>query len=157
MSDNSVSILNRTHWLVKLGVVAVLVMVGYFGNKTVQSHFGQQALDETGLVVLALDDALAKAERENKLVLADMSAIWCPTCRRLDKEIFSDDGVKSVIDDQYVFARIEYESEEGKAFMERYKVHGFPTLLVLDGAGEKMGQLRLTFEPSEFIKMIDRS
>ena len=86
-----------------------------------------------------------------------MSAIWCPTCRRLDKEVFSDDRVKNVISDQYVFARIEYESEQGKAFMERYDVRGFPTLLVLNADGDKMGRLRLTFEPSEFVKMIDRS
>ncbi|TDF35882.1 thioredoxin family protein [Alteromonadaceae bacterium M269] len=144
-------------WLLKFGVVVVLAFAGYFGNKAVQSYFGQQALDGTGLVALSLDEALVKAEKENKLVLADMSAIWCPTCRRLDKEVFSSDVVKDVIDDQYIFARIEYESEQGKAFMERYKVRGFPTLLVLSSNGDKMGQLPLTFMPEEFAKMIDRS
>jgi thiol:disulfide interchange protein len=157
MSDKDGSTKKNMPWLMKFGMVVVLVVIGFFGNKAVQSYFGQQAIDGTGLVVLSLDDALVKAERENKLVLADMSAIWCPTCRRLDKEVFSDESVKSVINDQYVFARIEYESEQGKAFMQKYKVHGFPTLLVLNAEGNKMGQLPLTFVPSEFVKLIDRS
>jgi thiol:disulfide interchange protein len=157
MPNSGTSNKKKIHWSVKFGIVAVLVVVGYLGNKQVQSYFGQQAIDSTGLVVLSLDEAIAKAGQDDKLILADMSAIWCPTCRRLDKEVFSDDDVKRVINDQYVFSRIEYESDEGKAFMERYKVRGFPTLLVLNSAGEKLGQLRLTFEPSEFVEMIDRS
>lgn len=149
--------MSNQRWLVKLGVLIFFVVAGYYGNKAVQSHIGQQALDGTGLAVLTLDEALNKADQENKLVLADMSAIWCPTCRRLDKEVFSDESVKQVIDEQYIFARIEYESEQGKAFMQRYKVHGFPTLLVLNASGKKIRQLPLTFVPSEFVKLIDRS
>ena len=157
MTNQDVSVKRNSSWLMKFGLLVILALGGYFGNKAVQSYFGQQALDETGLVALTLEEALIKAEKENKLVLADMSAIWCPTCRRLDKEVFSDDRVKNVLDEQYVFARIEYESDDGKAFMARYKVRGFPTLLVLNAKGDKMGQLPLTFMPAEFAKLIDRS
>jgi thioredoxin-related protein len=56
-----------------------------------------------------------------------------------------------------VFARIEYESEEGEAFMEKYQVRGFPTVLILDAEGNKLMQLPLTFSPTAFVDMIARS
>ena len=126
----------------------------YFGNVELQSYLGRQALAETGLTHLSLEQAFAKAQREEKLVLADMSAIWCPTCRKLDQQVFSNDQVKQAINEKYVFARIEYESDAGKAFMKKYNVSGFPTLLILNANGEKLVHLPLTFDPESFLNLI---
>ena len=137
-------------WASFLGVFAVV----YFANVEVRSYLGRKALANTGLESISLNEALQKAQAENKLVLADMSAIWCPTCRKLDKEVLSNNGVKLAIDEKYVFSRIEYESAEGEAFMEKYGVRGFPTLLILDAAGNKIRQLALTFDPDQFVSQL---
>jgi thiol:disulfide interchange protein len=79
-------------------VIVLLVLVGIYANRLIQTHLGQQAIEQTGLKVLSLQQALDKAKLSNKLVLADMSdmsAVWCPTCRKLDKQVFSDDRVKA--------------------------------------------------------------
>jgi len=135
----------------------LIPLVVYFGNVEVQSYLGRQALEETGLAHIPLNEALAKAGAENKLVLADMSAIWCPSCRKLDQQVLANDAVKQAIAKDYVFSRIEYESDEGEAFMVKYQVRGFPTLLILDAEGNKLTQLPLTFSPAAFIDMISRS
>ncbi len=140
-------------WKSWAGVIALLA-VAYFANVEIQSYLGREALNATGIEILPLDQALARAAAENKPVLANMSAIWCPTCRKLDSTVFSDPAVKQAIHRKYVFTRIEYESPEGKAFMEKYNVRGFPTLLVLDSTGKKLRQLPLTFEASEFLKLL---
>lgn len=143
----------RKSWMSWAILVAVMV-AAYFINVEVQSWMGRKALAETGLVMLSLDDALTKAKQENKAVLVDMSAIWCPTCRKLDKTILSNVLVKQAISEKYVFSRIEYESDEGSAFMARYNVRGFPTLLILDANGAALKQLNLTFVVDEFIAQL---
>lgn len=150
MSGNS----RRSKVLIKYAALLVVVVAAYFINRQVQTHFGEEAIAQTGLTMYPLQEAMEKAKREGKMVFADMSAIWCPTCRKLDQVVFSDEQVKAVLNKYFVFSRIDYDSEEGEAFMQRYQVSGFPTLLVLDSNGNKMGQVPLTFSPEKFIDMI---
>ncbi|HMS09210.1 MAG TPA: thioredoxin family protein [Pyrinomonadaceae bacterium] len=128
----------------------VALLAAYFINVEVQSYFGRQALAGTGLESVAFEDALAKAGNDGKLVLVDVSAIWCSTCRKLDNTVFSDDSVKAAINEKYVFSRIEYESEEGQRFLERYNASGFPTLFVIRPDGSIVRRLKVTFSPEEF-------
>ncbi len=133
-----------------LPYIALPLMV-YFGNVEIQSYLGSKALEEVALPKLGLEEAMAQAKHEDKLVLADMSAIWCPSCRKLDKEVLAKQTVQEAINKRYVFSRIEYESDEGAAFMQKYDVSGFPTLLVLDADGNQLKKLPLTFSPETFI------
>lgn len=67
-------------------VFFVSALVGaYFINVEVQSYLGRQATAATGLVSLSFDEALVKASAEQKLVLVAVSAVWCSTCRKLDR------------------------------------------------------------------------
>ena len=132
----------------------LLALLVYFGNIEINSYLGREALAESELTRYALDEALDRARDENKLVLADIAAIWCAACRRLDKTVFSDATVLEVIDERFVFARIEYESDEGEAFIERYGVVGYPTLLILDADGNKLRRLPLTFSPQAFVESL---
>lgn len=134
-----------------LGIIILMLVLGYYGNKTVQAYLGQQAIDEIGLEILNLEQALEVANNTNKLVLADMSAIWCPSCRKLDKQVFSDKQVISQINQNFVYARIEFDSPEGEVFMQNYHVTGFPTLLVLNTRGEKIVQLPISYVPIPFL------
>ena len=137
-----------------LGVV-VAVLIAYQVVIKVSTYLGEQALEATGLHRYELTEALQMAKEKNRFILADMSAIWCPTCRKLDKKIFSDDSVKKVITDKYIFSRIEYESDQGKEFVKKYNVKGFPTLLILDKNAKKILQLPLTFDPELFIEYLN--
>ncbi len=131
----------------------VIATAVYFVNVEVQTYLGKKALAESGLAIHTLDEALSLAREQGdkgSLVLADLSAIWCPTCRKLDKTVLSDEGVQKVIREGYLFARIEFESAEGEAFKARYGLTGFPNLLVLNGRGELIRKLDLEFDPEAF-------
>ena len=138
------------------GIIILISVLGYYGNRTVQGCLGQQAINATGLELLTLEDALQVAKRSNKLVLADMSAIWCPSCRKLDKQVFSNERVKTQLKQDFIYARIEYESPEGKRFMQKYQVSGFPTLLILNTKGEKLVQLPINYEPLPFLATLEK-
>lgn len=143
----------RPAWISWLPYLALPILV-YFGNVELQSYLGRQAIENTGLTINGFEDALALATKENKLVLADMSAVWCPTCRKLDQEVFANEQVKAAIEGKYIFSRIEYESKEGEAFMQKYQISGFPTVLIIDAKGNKLKKLPLTFSPETFISQL---
>lgn len=143
------------NWL-KLVMVMVVAVGVYFAYQQLQRHLGQQARDNIRIEMLDFDVALAKAQAHEKLILADMSAIWCPTCRKLDSTIFSDERVQQVIDNNFVFARIDYDTEQGQDFAQSYRVSGYPVLLILDEQGEKLTRLPLSFDPMEFIGNLNK-
>jgi len=135
-------------------LIAALAGMAYYGNLKYQSHLGQKAIESTGLAVLALDEALARSETSGKPVLANLSAIWCPSCRRLDSEALSNEAVVQKIQSDYHYARVEYDSDEGKAFMERHQLRGFPHLIILDKNGEVLERLPRTFSPGSILSSL---
>jgi thiol:disulfide interchange protein len=140
-----------------IGTIVLFAAIGlavYFVNVEVQTYFGHRAVENTGLVSTQFDAALAKASAENKLVFVDVSAIWCSTCRALDNNVFSDDEVRKVINERFIFSRIEYESDEGQAFLERYATSGFPTLWLIDSDGTIVDRLKVTMDPKEFVAQL---
>jgi hypothetical protein len=40
-----------------LGIIILISVLGYCGNKTVQAYLEQQAIDKTGLKILTLEQA----------------------------------------------------------------------------------------------------
>ncbi len=98
-----------------------------------------------------LNEALAKAKAEGKLVYACFSGSdWCGWCKRLEKEVLSDPVFVAGVMDDYVLVYIDSPqdktllSDHGKAENEKltkkYGIRGFPTAIILDGAGKKVGE-----------------
>ncbi len=132
-------------------VVALIAVGIYFGNVEAQSYLGRRAITNTQLISVPFDEARAKAEREDKLILVDVSAVWCSNCRKLDNEVFSNPDVRKMINDKYIFSRIEYESGQGQMFLKAYETSGFPNLWLIRGDGTVVKQLNVTYSPDEFL------
>lgn len=132
-----------------LTIIAVVAVV-YFGNKGVQTYLGTQAVNSLPFEIHTLDEAKAKAAKEGKLVLADYSAIWCPSCRRLDEEVFTHQMVAASINEDFIYTRLDYDSAEGAEFAKTHGLVGFPRVLVLDTKGNKLVEMPLTFEPIDY-------
>ena len=115
------------------------------------------------------DAALKRAAAENKLVLADFSGSdWCGWCKKLDKEVFDTDEFLKGATNEYVLLMVdtpqdqELLSEKAKKqnpkLVEKYKVRGFPTVLVLDAKGEVVFQGGYEKGgPKKYLKMLKRS
>ena len=98
-----------------------------------------------------LDEALAKAKAEGKLVYACFSGSdWCGFCIMLEKEVLSDPLFVAGVTDDYVLVFIDSPrdksrlSERAKAengkLKAKYGIRGYPTALILDGDGKKVGE-----------------
>src|SRR6185437_16446633 len=98
-----------------------------------------------------LPQAQAKAKTENKLVMMDFTGSdWCVWCKKLNREVFStkdfaDYAAKNLVLVEVDFPQAKPQSDEQKKansdLQAKYNVQGYPTVIVLDSTGKKVGEL----------------
>ena len=142
------------NWLIKIVLLAAAIAAAYFINVAVQTRLGEDAREATGLVSVPLSEAVAQLAPQSKPILVEFSAVWCPNCRALDQRVFADPKVKAAIETRYIFSRIEYESDEGKAFMERYDVSGFPSIVILNPDGSLLRRVEVSRDPEAILAQL---
>ncbi|MEH0157699.1 thioredoxin domain-containing protein [Limibacter armeniacum] len=84
---------------------------------------------------ISLEDAMAKAKAENKLVFIDFYTVWCGPCKILAKQVFPLESVGKLYNREFVSIKLDAE-KEGKAAAKKYDVYSYPTLLFVDGDGK---------------------
>lgn len=137
------------------GTLVVLYAI-YHINVLVQTKLGEKALAETGLVSINLETAKLRSSETGKPVLVELSAIWCPSCRKLDKKVMSNQDVKAMIQNEFYFVRLEYEDDLAHQFRDTYQVSGFPTLVVLNAPKDPFLRLPLSYSPIEILASLQQ-
>lgn len=93
-----------------------------------------------------LPKAQAQAKKEKKLILLDFTGSdWCGWCIKLNHDTFSkqewaDYAKKNLVLVEVDFPRSKEQSdslkEANQALQKKYKVEGFPTIVVIDADGK---------------------
>ncbi|MCH2113242.1 MAG: thioredoxin family protein [Planctomycetes bacterium] len=98
------------------------------------------------------DLAVAAAKDQGKDLLVDFTGSdWCGWCIRLDEEVFEHEAFLTPAMDKFVLVKLDFpQGEEAKAKVpnperndelnQEYAVQGFPTILLMDAAGEVYAQ-----------------
>lgn len=94
--------------------------------------------------------ALEKAKTENKLVLLDFTGSdWCGYCKLLDKEVFTQPEFNHFADQTYILVTVDFPhgkqlsddlKNQNDALNKKFKIDGFPTLIVIDADGKELGR-----------------
>jgi thioredoxin-related protein len=111
--------------------------------------------------------AQALAKTEKKLVLLDFTGSdWCGWCIRLKKEVFSKPEFAEYAKKNLVLVEVDFprrkklSAEQEKAnndLQQKYRIEGFPTIIVLDANGRKVGELGyIEGGPKKFIAELDK-
>lgn len=102
-----------------------------------------------------LREAVAKAKRENKLVMVLASATWCGPCKKLTGEIMTDKSVGDYFNAKLVTLKYYLDVADPDKIMETFGVRVYPTMIILDGNGKEM--IRTSGgsnTPADFLKKI---
>ncbi|PZR12248.1 MAG: thiol reductase thioredoxin [Archangium gephyra] len=75
--------------------------------------------------------ALKTAKQQKKLLFVDAWAPWCHTCVAMKEQVFSRDSFKAFEKD-VVFASVDTEKTRSAAFLDKFPVDVWPTLLFID-------------------------
>jgi protein disulfide-isomerase len=97
------------------------------------------------------EKALAQAKSEKKLVLMDFTGSdWCIWCKKLNQEVFSKPKFKDYAKDNLVLLELDFPrgkqqskelKEQNEKLSKEYHIEGFPTVIVLNSEGKKVGEL----------------
>ena len=112
------------------------------------------------------DKALAKAKAENKMVVLDFTGSdWCGWCMKLDKEVFSKKEFKDYAKENLVLVEVDFPrgknqskklKEQNEKLKTEHSVSGYPTIIVLNSEGQKVGQLGyMAGGPAPFIEKLN--
>mgnify|MGYP000398031994 CR=1 FL=1 len=112
-----------------------------------------------------LPKAQELAKKENKVVLINFTGSdWCGWCIKLKKDVFDTDTFKTYAAKNLVLVEIDFPRKKeqsaelkqaNRALQTKYKIQGYPTLIVLDGAGKQLGELGYEKTPEAFIAKLE--
>lgn len=103
----------------------------------------------------SLDAVLEQARQQNKPLAIDVFATWCGPCQEMDRTIYSRDDVAKLLERDFIPIKVDAEQGVGLHIAERYRVTGYPTLLLLKSDGSELDRVMGTLEPDAFLKTIE--
>ena len=112
--------------------------------------------------------AKAQAKKEGKALLVEFTGSdWCPPCKKLHKEVFSQSDFVKKASEDFVLVELDFPrktkidaklKEQNEKLAEKYKVRGFPTVLLMDANGKVFKQAGYQAGGVKpYLAMIDKS
>lgn len=115
-----------------------------------------------------LEEAKARARSEHKKLLLDFTGSdWCGWCKKLDREVFSQQEFKDYADKHYILVEIDFPhsvpqsaqvKQQNAGLAKKYGIQGYPTIIVAGPDGRKHGELGyVEGGPKAFIRELQKA
>ena len=106
------------------------------------------------------------AKAGKKLMLLEFTGSdWCGWCMKLDKEVFSTPEFQNYASRNLILVKLDFPrkrpqtealKKQNEQLAQKYGIQGFPTIIVLNGQGEKLGELGyMEGGPSPFLAKLE--
>ena len=96
-----------------------------------------------------IDKALEQAAAENKdLLLLYTGSDWCPPCKKLEEEVFSQTEFSDEATNQFVFVIFDFPkkkqlpdelAKQNQTWAEKFGINGYPTVVLMDQENRPFG------------------
>jgi thioredoxin-related protein len=110
------------------------------------------------------DAGLREAEASQRPVLVDVYTDWCGWCRRMDRDVYGREPIRSYLSERFVTVKLNAESGEtarydGRSFTSRslatrFRVTGYPTTIFLRANGEHLVNVPGYVPPERFMLLL---
>ncbi len=113
-----------------------------------------------------LEKAFEKAKAEKKSVLVEFTGSdWCPPCIAMRKNVFSRKEFVEAASKKYILVELDFPNgdkalkEKNQPYAEKYKIEGFPTVILFNPAGKEFTRFFASKFPKteDFLNHIDKS
>jgi thiol:disulfide interchange protein len=106
-----------------------------------------------------MDTALAAAKKENKPLMVDFTAEWCPPCKEMESSTFSDPAV-ILKAESFIPIRIDIDTQKPVAakyegLPRAYGGIGIPNILFLSSQGKETDRIIGFCDPKEMLATMD--
>jgi thioredoxin-related protein len=113
------------------------------------------------------EQAQKEAQATHRLLLMDFTGSdWCGWCIMLDKEVFSKPEFKEYASKNLVLLELDFPrmkqmpaetAAQNERLLMKYRIQGFPTVVVFDSSGKPLGALGYTQGgPQAFIAQLEK-
>ena len=100
------------------------------------------------------EEAFDRAMTEDKLILLDLTAVWCHACHVMDAETYSKSNIVSILNSKFIPIRVD--TDQRPDVESRYRSGGWPTTSILLPTGEILFQAN-SLGPEELTEALQES
>ena len=127
---------------IALGIsLSLSTITAYTQNRSIEFYRGN------------FENAKNEAKNTNKLIFMDGYAVWCGPCKKMDKEVFTNDSVADFYNKNFLNIKMDMESEEGKKIKKLFSIGAYPTFLYINGEEKLLHKGVGWMKSPEFIKL----
>lgn len=111
------------------------------------------------------EQAIERAQKENKYIVMDVYTDWCQWCKIMDKKTYSDQRIVDLAQKKIIFVKLNAESSDSvtvqnTAITKRelsyaLGIEGYPATVFLNPAGEFITRVSGFIEADEFVKILE--
>ena len=141
--------------LVAIGAVAILIAIAAARNgsgASTQAKSGAHPGSDIDWLT-SLEPALAKAKETGQPVMIDFFATWCPPCKMLDKETYTD---PAVIEETKKWIMVRIDVDQNRSLAQQYWISSIPTLVVVEPDGKESSRTTGFIPPGAMLKFMGR-
>ena len=95
----------------------------------------------------------AKAKKEQKMIFFDAYTSWCGPCQYLETSIYTNRGVASYYNSNFINAKFDMEKGEGIKLAKEFNIMAYPTLLFFSPDGVLLHKIIGAMEAPAFINL----
>ena len=101
----------------------------------------------------SFEEAVEKAQQEEKLIFVDAYATWCGPCKKMSKAVFPDKEVGEFYNNNFISLKLDMEKAQGREFGRQFPVSAYPTLFFINEKGELLKKVVGGKTASDFLKI----
>ncbi len=105
---------------------------------------------------LTLDEALAKAKAEKKLVFVDCYTTWCGPCKMMTTKIFPMKEAGDFFNPRFVCVKFDMEQGEGVELKKKWNVRAYPSFFIIRPDGTIQHKIVGGGELEPFIERVEK-
>jgi len=123
---------------------------------TIGASWSSAALAEAEIFsALSYDQAKQQAQKEEKCLLLDFTATWCPPCRKMESTTWIDESVKKWVKDNAIAIQIDVDKDSKTSAL--LKVEAMPTIVLFTpkSGAKEFGRQVGYMSPTELLRWLE--